>query len=343
MGVTQSQLARLAGVSQNSVHRALHGKSGLADSTRHRILTLAAEHGYRLNASARSMRGGRQHAVALVMPSGRGVHLPLGLALSALGKCEELGLHLHLAQLPGEELADEGRVPTVLSELAVDGLLINHILDVAPNMIDLIDRYRIPSIWINSLQEQDCVRPDDYAAGRDATRLLVELGHRRIAFLHFRSPLADAHYSVGARLAGYKDVLGGEGIGPRVAEAPFSPLSLRGSQAKDDRLRVVEALLSGDARPTGVVCYEADEASIALCAAYRLGLRVPEEVSVVAFAQQTPEACGIPVTTLEVPNWTIGAIAIEALEEKIATPGQSLSPRLAAFRLLDGATCAPPG
>ena len=81
-------------------------------------------------------------------------------------------------------------------------------------------------MWVNAKFEVDCVYPDDYGAAKSATRQLIELGHRRIAFVHFINPLFGAtfeesrprfHYSVEDRAFGYRDAMREAGLSPRVA------------------------------------------------------------------------------------------------------------------------------
>jgi DNA-binding LacI/PurR family transcriptional regulator len=62
----------------------------------------------------------------------------------------ERELHLTLGDLPDESLTDEAYVPRILREWSVDGLLINYIAGIPDKMIELIGRYQIPSVWLNS-------------------------------------------------------------------------------------------------------------------------------------------------------------------------------------------------
>ena len=67
-------------------------------------------------------------------------------------------------------------MPRLLTEACSDGLLIDYTHAIPPALLALIERHRIPAVWINSRQPLDCVRPDDEAAGYDATRRLLERG-----------------------------------------------------------------------------------------------------------------------------------------------------------------------
>lgn len=339
------RIAQEVGVTTRTVHNALAGDG---DAKRPsiaarivRIRALADRYGYRANSAARATRNGRHHAVALVMPAGDdGLYLPLGLSMGCVRACERLGWTLQLAQLPNERLADEGFVPRVLRELSVDGLVVNHIQDLPEQMYALIQRYRIPCVWVNSRQPADCVRPDDLGAGRQAAELLLSAGHRRLAYIHCG---ISSHYSGEDRLNGVRTAAVAVGLEPQILQFPFIPWHSREDKRKDGRLSAVMALLSDAARrPTGIVAYGGEEAVLAVLAARELGLRVPEDLSLVTFADKAVEDCGFPITTLEVPHWDLGEGAIDMLDCKIDTPERTVVAREMSFRLLEGISIAPP-
>jgi DNA-binding LacI/PurR family transcriptional regulator len=143
------------------------------------------------------------------------------------------------------------------------------------------------------------------------------------------------------RVAGYRVAMDEAGLRPMLVHCDFLAAYLRGSE-EDERLATAEAALTSDERPTAVVCYEDDETAIIICAAYRLGLRVPEDLSVVTFAADPPETCGILVTTLQVPHWQVGEAAVAALETKVASPSTDLEPELLPFTYCEGSTVAKP-
>jgi DNA-binding LacI/PurR family transcriptional regulator len=200
--VTVKDVAARAGVGHPSVSVVLNGaKSGMhvAPATRQRILEAAAELDYRPNTSARAMKTGRFGCIGLLTstePRRYGVQAELQHGIH-----DELATHdlnLMLVQAPDASLTDEAVVPRLLREWMVDGLLIGYNVCVPPQMAEIIHRHHIPSVWLNAEQEFDSVRPDDEGGTYAATQHLLQLGHRRIAYVSIARPI---HYSVAARSA----------------------------------------------------------------------------------------------------------------------------------------------
>ena len=95
-------------------------------------------------------------------------------------------------------------------------------------------------------------------------------------------------------------------------------------------------------RPTAVITYEADRALPVFCAALKLGLDVPRDLSILSFHDRGVGTVGMPLTTMEIPMVQTGAAAVEMVNEKISNPGLTLPARAIEAELLEGASCAPP-
>src|SRR4028119_674288 len=192
MQITQNDVARKLGVSRQLVSYALNDTGTVSQEMRQRIVATAAELGYRPNTSARVMKTGRFGCIGILMSTIRNRSALQSLLMEGIH--DELALHdqhLMLVKSPDEPLTDEAAMPRLLREWMVDGLLVAFNLSTPPGMIETIRRHNIPSIWLNSDQESDCVRPDDEAAAYNATRHLQELGHRRITYV---TQVQSTHY-----------------------------------------------------------------------------------------------------------------------------------------------------
>lgn len=163
------------------------------------------------------MRSGHFGAVTLLLSSERERSwLPEPLLIGIHDELARHGLHLSVARLPDEQLHNEQFVPKLLREWASDGLLINYLWQLPQYLNELIDRYRIPAIWLNVSLERDCVHPNDEAACEEMTGHLIEWGHRDIAFVCFAGGnAAKSHYSVQARRQGYERTMLAAGLAPR--------------------------------------------------------------------------------------------------------------------------------
>ncbi|HEX4791925.1 MAG TPA: substrate-binding domain-containing protein, partial [Actinospica sp.] len=148
------------------------------------------------------------------------------------------------------------------------------------------------------------VDADSLTGGRLATEHLLSLGHRRIALLAGRADLQSAKL----REQGYREALA-------AAEVPFTDALVRvgGYDAELSRLAAQE-LLTGPQRPTAVFAANDVTAIATIEVALSLGLRVPEDLSVVGF-DNIPESalCTPPLTTVNQPIRTMGERAVELL------------------------------
>jgi len=201
-------------------------------------------------------------------------------------------------------------------------------------LADLLKRFSVPAIYLNVKQPHDCVYPDDVANGARATNRLIELGHRRIAFLS----RVGKHYSIADRSSGYEQAMHAHGLTPRLIELP------QGLAAGDPALRRVpaECLQRGD-RPTGIVTYGLKEADLAVSAAIEIGRAVPRDLSVICAAADNTTLSGdvFGVTSVELPWFEVGRQAVNLLMRKIAAPRRALDSIAVPPRFRDGRTTGP--
>jgi len=309
--VTVWDVVRAAGVSQPTVSLILNGKGQrYSAETRRRVVEAAERLGYRPATNARSMASGKVASLGLLTGTqfDRSVVGPMIPGIQRA--CREHDLHLVLAEVPDAQLVDAGFVPKILREYAVAGFLIGYTHEIPAPMAGLIERYRIPSVWMNTVRDADAVYLDDEAAGAELTRRLIALGHRRIAFF---TVSMTAHYSHPARYAGYARAM---------ADAGLAPLDLRVTDRwmEVDDLAAVPEWLSGPAgrRPTAVVTWEDRDALTLLAWSAQLGLRVPADLSLATFhlAPVTLAACRVMTCCL--PFEAVGHAAVEMLLAKLA-------------------------
>jgi len=325
-------LARRCRLSEATVRNILSGRNKevwpSVKARAERVRRLASELGYRPNTAARAMASGCFGAVGLVTcaKASRG-----GLFEPFLnGVQQELkaaGLSLVLNQVDDEDIA-RGILPQVLRELSVDGLVISCIAGMPESFPQLVERSGLPAIWCNVDRDIDCVSPDDQGAARDAARILLELGHRRVAWIG-RAPGTEPHYSLGLRRDAFVAAI--EAAGGTV-ENLVMPEEVR------TRLPAVRRRLAADPIPTAILAFSEDDAMPVLMAAGALGIGVPERLSVLCFHRQTLVAPGFPVATLEIPFQQMGREAVAMLREKLFAPGASLPARRLPFRLRPGDT-----
>jgi DNA-binding LacI/PurR family transcriptional regulator len=181
--------------------------------------------------------------------------------------------------------------------------------------------------------EVTSVGVDERAAGRIATEHLLELGHRRIGFVAgdaFALPTRE-------KSLGHRDALAAAGLSDGlVAHADFGFSG--GRAAMRELMRKPKS-----ARPTGVMCSSDVMALGAVQEAAELGLRVPEDVSVVGFdGIDAASWTQPPLTTIEQPIDEIARTAVEALHSQVERPVEQQPSYVFRPRLRVGGTSAPP-
>src|SRR5205823_14250247 len=186
-----------------------------------------------------------------------------------------------------------------------DGMIVNYTHEIPHAMLNLIHAHHAPAVWLNAKLAEDCVYPDDLGAAHAATKRLIELGHRRIAFVHFvtryvfSEPFEQArpkfHYSVADREAGYLSALREAGL-----KAQF--LQNDRYTTDEEQIDVCRSLLRDTNRPTALLLYSEREVSALMCMAAELGLSVARDLSVVVFAAGELFAGGKYISTMQVPT-----------------------------------------
>ena len=334
---TLTDVAKAAGVSYVTVSRVLNSNTNYRRPTfakrAERIRKLAKDMGYRPNAAARATVRGRFDTVGLMLSThhSRSI-LPEPMLNAIADALAARGLRLSIDKLPDDKLVQEGVVPDLLRAWSVDGLLINYNAIIPDKLIELVDAYGLPAVWLNSKQTHDCVYPDDEQAGRVATEHLLELGHTRIAFVHYGGW---SHYSTPARRAGYEQAMRAAGREPQTVTEPDMNAA--------DKRRAAADWLRGPDRPTAAVVYGvATLWPLNLAAQVDVGLRVPEDLSLVCFDNASLWHGDIHVSVARLPSASMADRAVELLLERIADPAVTHDPLCLPCRMEPGNTTAPP-
>lgn len=342
--ITVADVARHLELSAATVGHVLNGRANelrISAATQERVQEAVRELGYRRNLSARSVRTGRFGCAALIQPL-RGIYLPPGLLLGISQELHRHDMHLAISDAPQESLGEAEFLPKVMRDLAADGLLVNVINDVPPAFEEALQRSSTPAVWINTDRPFDCVHPDDFGAAQHITKHLLKQGHKRIVYA--RSQLFEGritHYSERDRHDGYEKTMRAARLKPVVWDIPAEP-STRETILHDERTKTALRLLSNAQRPSAIIAYEVASAMPFYHAALQLGLRVPGDLSLAAFHGDLNTQVAVPLTTMHLQMWEVGAEAVRMLMQKIAQPDVPLPAHAVPVDFFEGGTCAPP-
>lgn len=339
MAVTQHDIARQAGVSQRTVSRCFGTPDSVAPALRERILRLAEKKGYRPNQAARNMRRGRFENVTLVGdPAGGHAH-PRFLAAINERLTTDRYL-LTLSDLPAAGAPGRDRLPAAFDRIATDGMIVRFHPEFPPIVERGLAGLKMPTVWINASRASDCVCPDDRRAGCQATKRLIELGHRRIAYLDSSAcpasvPSAWRYHNCHERLLGYRAAL---------SEAKVPELLLRPPAGATPAALAAfhRETFAGSRRPTAVlVCCPEDAQTLVYAIGLSTGLRVPRDLSIISFADDPSKTMPSP-SAYAVPWADMGAKAADILMNKIGDDAFITSPLLLPLVWHEGHTIAPP-
>lgn len=339
---TTSDIARLAGVSQAVVSKILNGGRGNARASKQtiqRVMEIAQQCGYRRNMAAASTRRGRFGSVAMVLSAlGEGrSELPMQMLTGLIDALEERNLHLSIAKLDDHALTSDAFMPKILREWSSDGLLINYNKTVPPTMVELVEKLRIPSVWLNCKRAVNAVYADDFHGGKLATQYLLGLRHRRIAYVTLSHKLESLHYSEMDRAAGYRQAMAEAALPALYYDRYNCPAGL----VALPRVDRAQWILSQEPRPTAIVTYGPTSSTPVLAAAERKGLRIPRDLSLVTFHDMVAFS-GMDTTTALTPNAQVGRDAVEMLMERLDAPDDPLPSIAAPYSMLVSQTTAPP-
>lgn len=342
--ISLETVAERAGVSTRTAYRVLNGEGGLgkrrdAIARAERIRAVAHELGYRPNQAARAMREGRFGTAGLVLSRGESTSsVAHGLLQGAHDGLAAHDVQLAVTRLNDDQLSDERFLPGLLRELTVDGLLMYYTHDEPQALQDLIERYRIPTIWLNNERDADCVRPDDEAGARLATEHLLALGHRRIAFWNF-SP-DGTHYSIHARRRGYRQAMRAARRKVHLRERQL--VTRRLDRPGDDYVAVGREWLRADRKVTAIVGSSHGVGMVAAIAALAEGRNLPRDLSVIFVDQSLDDTAGLGLTRFWASASEMGRRASDELLAKIRQPRRRRTPVSIPFALFDGRSCAAP-
>lgn len=305
MSVTLKDVAKVAGVSHSTVSRALHGNPMIPPDTTARIRKIANELGYVPNTVASGLR--KTHSKVLGVLVRRIDDAFLAEVLQGIEDvlhAEGYGLFLATSHRDPER---EKVIFRDMSERRVDGVIVCS-TEVNEEHLRQLSRFSVPTVLINNqavTEMAHSVSHDDVAGGLALTRHLIELGHRRIAYLgHSRTGRITQD-----RLEGYKQALNRAGLTYHPEYVAAGPNGTAEGGASG-----MNKLLTVDDRPTAVVCFNDIMAIGAMHALHQAGLNVPQDCSVTGFDNiPLSQYINPPLTTFHQPRYELGTEAAEMM------------------------------
>jgi LacI family transcriptional regulator len=334
---TISDVAARAGVGVGTVSRVLNGRSNVRPATRAKVLDAIAALQYRPSPLARNLSLRRTHVIGVVVPfftSPSAVERVRGIA-SVLASSP---YDLMLFDIESEDRREHAFRLFDRGDRS-DGLLL---LSLVPpeDEVERLRSARLPCVLVDAPHPAfSSFVIDDVLGGELATTHLIELGHRRIAFVGDKPPDPFRFASSRDRTRGYERALAQADI------EPHAEYVREGTQSHHVARSIAIDLLRLPRRPTAIFAASDAQALGVLDAARILGLRVPEELSVVGF-DDIDVAAHVGLTTVRQPLHESGRRGAELLLQMLSgdvPPGEPQSEQLPLEVVVRSTTAAPPG
>ena len=313
---TIHDVASRSGVSIGTVSAVLNRKGTVSEGTRRRVLKAMSDLRYRPSAAARRrLQPTVEKSVGLIVKEVNNPYFA-DIIFGAQEAARELGYNVLVGHTE-RSYALEQQLADLLVAKDVDGLIINPLLDDETDLSHLFEiRWtNVPLVLIESIGgiQASMVDVDNVVAEKEAVEYIIGLGHRRI--VHFAGPQYSSHseervegmrrafLAMNLTLGDDSVVHSGAGLGDGYRSA-LEYFRNRAGRPQD--------------RPTAVTCYN-DLVAIGVLRALReLGLRVPEDVSVVGFDDiDLASYLAVPLTTVRMPRREIGRRATQMLIQTV--------------------------
>lgn len=309
---TIEDIAKLADVSRGTVSRVLNNHPAVSVETRAKVLDVITRLNYSPNFSARHMRTENSNMVGF--ETDEVITTPYAVDIIR-GAQETLWQHgkVMLVISAGYEFETTQSSLEVLLERRVEGIIyatmFHREVELPPQMS------RIPTVLANCYSKDrslPSVVPDEVAGGYNATRALLEKGHKRIAFINlgpaWTTNIAPIPAAEG-RLAGFRHAL-------EEYDVPFDESLMRyTNQHPTTNFRLTLELMQHPNPPTAFFCGNDRTAMGCYNALTSLGVRIPQDVAVVGFDNHHELCDGMrpPLTTVQLPHYEMGRWAAEYL------------------------------
>lgn len=314
-----------------TVSRVMNGERHVSAAARERVLKAVEALDYRPNIFARGLPGNRSFLICLLVPEvipGYVAEFQLGV----IGRCRASGYHLVAQPYDSHQPRFAEAVGDAIAALRPDGFIVGPPISDDLGVLDVLEASNTPYVRLSpglAAERGNSISIDEIAAAQAMTELLIETGHRRIGFVRGHPD----HVAASWRFDGYRRALEAHGIAFDEALVAQGDFDFSGGEACGAKL------LSAPERPTAIFASNDDTALGVMAAANRLGLRVPQDVSVSGFDDsELALRAWPPLTTVRQPIREMAAAAAEML----INAGEETEQRRSDFEIVRRGSVAPP-
>jgi len=306
--ITQRIIAKKAGVSVNTVSRALNDKPDINPMTKKKIIEIAKESGYVPNLLAKSLKLGESKTIGVIVSN---LFNPFfsSVTYGIDEKVRKKGYSIIICNSDSNYQREEEAIATLIKK-RVDGILITPIRKSSLDA-SFLQKAKIPCVLMMShfkVEGFDYVGFDDKMGAFLATEHLINKGHRRILYLG-----GPPHFSLAQdRLFGYEKALTTYGI--KTDQSLIKAVTPK----LEEGYRAVKEILSTRFNFTAIFAFNDYLALGAMKAIFERGLKIPDDIALVGYDDiEFASLSIVPLTTIRLPKYMLGNKSAEILLAKI--------------------------
>lgn len=306
---TLEDVARLSNVSTATVSRCLNTPNRVSEATRNRVNHAVADLGYSPNFGARALAAKRTNTFGAIVPTIENAIFARALQ-SFQEELNESGVTMLVASSAYKPEVEAEQIRTLIARGADGLLLIGHQRD--PALYEFLEKQGVPTLvaWVH---DEAASRPsigfDNRAAMAALTETILALGHRRIAMISANTGDNDR---ARARVVGVCQSLNAAGL-----DGDALPL-VETSYGVDQGGQAFAKLMQAQTPPTAVICGNDVLAVGAMVRARKMGLSVPDDVSITGFDDlEIASITSPPLTTVRAPHQEMGREAAKILVQMV--------------------------
>ena len=307
---TLKDIASLAGVSLTTVSQTLNNKGAISDTTRTKVMTAAEQLGYQQRVSIAPHLNSQLNTVCMLVKRDPDEKVPNPFHYYVMKgietECRQLGLELKYGSMSVDENSRAVELPSELDVRNTDAfLIVGAVVEEGQAFLEHVGER--PVVFINGYLRgaaYDRIGIDNRAGAYNAAHYLIDEGHRHIGFVGGGK---NAHPSINERCEGFVMALREANLEPSyIADSPVN--------LSDKTQRAAHSLLKAHPHLTAIVAASDNVAMGTFKAASELGLKVPDDLSVVGFDNiHGVEHLSPPLTTMAIDKEYLGVAGVRLL------------------------------
>jgi DNA-binding LacI/PurR family transcriptional regulator len=315
--ITIVDVAKRAGVSKGTVSAVINAKRTVKPTTRDHVLAVMKDLHFRPRGVARNLRNGdKDRSIGIII---KDLNYPFytSIATGAKEYANSKGYSVIVATSENDHECEK-TITHLFSTKDIKGAIISPIVEGTAEIEHLfrLKMINYPFVLLEDVKgiQANVVAIDNLRAINKAVKHLIDTGHTKI--VHFAGPPASSHTQ--ERIEGFRDAFSESTL----AFHKDMIVSI-GSQHEESYAKTLNYFKNRNRKdyPTAIVCFNDQQALAVMTALKELGIRVPDEISIVgnddiSYARAYP----VPLTTIRAPQHEIGKKAAEILIRNIESP-----------------------